>query len=91
MLELSTTEQRLIEFAREEFSEFLTRFLLAGLGEESTGRKWKININYAGEGKSLKRQVQALSHEPEDGTALLPRRRNPLVLLALLRRRCAEA
>jgi hypothetical protein len=56
------------------------------LGEEGAGRRWLFTITYAGgDGARLQRRVEAISHEPADGPALFPRRRDPLVLLALLR------
>jgi hypothetical protein len=84
-VELSTCEQHVVAFASEQFGEPLTQFLLAGLGEEEVGQRWKFTITYVdGEGTRLRRQVQVISHEPEDGSSCLPRGRDPLVFLALL-------
>ncbi len=83
---LSTPEQHLLNFAREEFGEKLTDLLLAGLGEDVVALSWRFVINYAGgDGAPLKRHVEVITHEPLDGTSCLPRRRDPLVLIALLR------
>jgi hypothetical protein len=85
-MELSVPERQLVAFASEQFGEPLCQFLLAGLGEEEVAPRWRFTITYVDEeGKRLKRQVQVISHEPEDGSSCLPRGRDPLVLLALLR------
>ena len=85
-MELSPQEQQVVASASEQFGEPLTQFLLAGLGEEEVGQRWRFIITYVdGEGARLKRRVQVISHEPEDGSSCLPRGRDPLVLLALLK------
>lgn len=85
MLELTNAERGLVESTREEFGEPLTQFLLAGLGEQELGQRWRFTISYVdGEGTRLKRRIQVISHEPEDGSSCLPRGRDPLVFLALL-------
>lgn len=84
-MEPSSEEQSLIDFARGEFGDSLTQFLLAGLGEETTVQRWHFTITFTGEGGTLeKRHVQIITHEPADGSSCLPRGRDPLVLLALL-------
>lgn len=85
-MELSRDEQNLINFAREEFGESLTQFLLAGFGDETTEQRWHFIITFIGsEGDAMeKRHVQVITHEPADGSSCLPQRRDPLVLLALL-------
>jgi hypothetical protein len=86
MPRLTITEQKLVEFARKAFGEFITQFLLAGLGEKKVGRRWLLTLGFVRDGKAkLKRRVQVITHEPEDGSSCLPRGRDPLVLLALLR------
>ena len=86
MLEPSRDEQNLIDFALEEFSASLTQFILAGLGEETTVQRWHFTITFMGESGTLeKRHVHIITHEPADGSSCLPRARDPLVLLALLR------
>jgi hypothetical protein len=84
-MKLSLPEQQLVTFASEQFSEPLTQFLLTGLREEELGQRWQFTITcFDGEGTELRRQVQVISHEPEDGSSCLPRGRDPLVFLALL-------
>lgn len=84
-MELSAPEQQVVAFASEQFGEPLTQFMLAGLGEEEVGQRWRFTITYVdGQGAKLKRQVQVISHEPADGSSCLPRGRDPLVFLALL-------
>lgn len=87
MSEQSSAEQNLISFAREEFGESLTQFLLAGLGEKTTEQRWHFIITFvSSEGETIEeRHVQVITHEPADGSSCLPQRRDPLVLLALLR------
>jgi hypothetical protein len=84
-MNLSVPEQRLVDFAREQFGEQLSQFLLAGLCVENNGQKWHFAITYTGsDGAELLRQVEVITYEPLDGTSYLPRDRNPLVLIALL-------
>jgi hypothetical protein len=84
-MKLSAQEQRLLDFARKQFGEKLTEFLLAGLGEDAAAQRRHFTITYAGEGRSfLKRRVELISYEPENGLSFLPCRRDPLVLLALI-------
>ncbi len=84
-MKLTPSEQHLIDFAREQFGEYLSQFLLTGLGEDKLGQRGRFTIAYNGDDNArLKRQVQVITHEPLDGSSLLPRRRDPLVLLALL-------
>lgn len=78
-------ERQLVEFTREAFGEFITRFLLAGLGQGEDGRKWLFTITFGNDVRAkLKRRVQVITFEPPDGSSCLPRGRDPLVLLALL-------
>jgi hypothetical protein len=84
-MKLTSTEQYLLDFARVQFGEHLSQFLLAGLGEGNLGQRERFTITYEGDDNAaLKRQVQVITHEPLDGSSLLPQRRDPLVLLALL-------
>jgi hypothetical protein len=85
-MHLSTHEQYLLDFAREEFGEKLTDFLLVGLGEDVVAQSWYLFITYAGgNGAPLKQHVEVITYEPLDGTSHLPRQRDPFVLIALLR------
>lgn len=86
MSELSSAEQNLIGFAREEFGESLARFLLTGLGEVPSAQRWHFTITFTdNEGAAQERRLEAITYEPTDGQSFLPRGRDPLVLLALLR------
>jgi hypothetical protein len=86
MPELSSAEQNLVSFAREEFGESLTRFLLTGLGEVPTAQRWHFTITFTdNEGIEQERRLEAITYEPTDGQSFLPRGRDPLVLVALLR------
>lgn len=84
-MKLSANEQRLLNFAREEFGERLTDFLLSGMGEDAVAQSWLFTITYAGDNSLLKRRVEVITYEPEDGSSYLPRGRHPMVLLAILR------
>lgn len=84
-MKLSAPEQRLLDFAHEQFGEHLSQFLIAGLGEEQVGQSGRFTITYASsENVALKRHVEVITYEPADGSSSLPRGRNPLVLIALL-------
>jgi hypothetical protein len=84
-MNLSAPEQRLVDFAHEQFGEHLSQFLLADLGEEVVGQRVRFIITYASsENALLKRHVEVITYEPTDGSSNLPRGRNPLVLIALL-------
>lgn len=85
-MELSAREQQLFDFAIGEFGEPLTQFLLAGLGEDKVRPRWRFTITYLDdESIKTKRTVKVISHEPEDGSSCLPRDRDPLIFLALIR------
>ncbi len=85
MMRLSAPEQRLIDFAHEQFGEHLSQFLLTDLEEEAAGQRGRLTITYAsGENAVLKRHVEVITYEPSDGSSYLPCARNPLVLIALL-------
>lgn len=87
MLELKTAEREIVESAHSEFGEFIARFLLAGLGEEEEARRRSFVVTFTGDdGTALRRRlhVEADDLMPETPT-FLPRQRDPLVLLALLR------
>jgi hypothetical protein len=85
-MKLSAPEQRLLDFAREQFGEHLSQFLLAGLGEEDEARTWLFNVIFTiGQDMDRCREIQVEADERPDIGTLLPRRREPLVILALLR------
>jgi hypothetical protein len=84
-MKLTSPEQRLLDFAREQFGEHLRQFLLAGLGEENLGQRGHFIITYNGdENAVLKRHVEFITYEPANGSSFLPRGRHPLILIALL-------
>lgn len=81
----SRLERRLLKFSLDTFGEMLSQFLLMGLGKQKVGQRWNIAISYIGEGGvTQKRHVQVITYEPASRKSLLPRGRDPLVLLALL-------
>jgi hypothetical protein len=86
MLDLSKNERGLIEFARDAFGEFIVQFLLSGLGEEGEAHRWSFVVTFTDDGGSVLRR--SLYVEPDDLMpeiiTCLPRRREPLVMLALL-------
>lgn len=87
MLRLSKDEQKLIEFARDEFGESIVQFLLAGLGEEEEAHRWAFVVAFTDESGTVQHRgvnVEADDLMPEIPT-YLPRGREPLVMLALLR------
>lgn len=78
-------ERRLLKFALDTFGDYLTQFLLMGLGDKNIGQRRSFTIAYVGAGgATLKRQVQVITYEPLDGQSFLPQGRDPLILLALL-------
>lgn len=86
MLDLSIAEQKLVVFAREEFGEFITQFLLAGLGEEEMVQSRLVSMTtISPEGTREKRLIQVIADEQPDSATCCPNRREPLVILALLR------
>jgi hypothetical protein len=85
-LRLSGNERRLLEFALKSFGEPLSEFLLAGVGEEIAGRKWCFSITFTAEQSADRsRELSVEAEEHPKRVTHLPRRREPLVLLALLR------
>lgn len=84
---LSLPERRLLKFALDKFGLPLSQFLLFGLGQESDARRWLVIITFIDKsGTKLRRRlyVEADNLMP-DILTLLPRQREPLVMLALLR------
>jgi hypothetical protein len=82
----SRHERRLLKFALDTFGEMLGQFLLTGLGKKKVGQRWNLTITFTGDGGTAQeRHLRVITHEPLDGESLLPRDRDPLVLLALLR------
>ena len=84
---LSLPERRLLKFALDKFGLPLSQFLLFGLGEESDARRWLFIITFIDKSATQLRRrlyVEADNLLPDIPT-LLPRQREPLVMLALLR------
>lgn len=83
---LSGSERRLLEYALDLFGEPLSRFILSGIGEETEAQVWLFSVSFAdGSGAALRREIRV---EPDDiprEPRVLPCRREPLVMLALLR------
>ena len=83
---LSGPERRLLKFALDLLGEPLSQFLLSSLGEEAEARVWLFTVTFTDErGAGRSRRIKV---EPDDipGTpCVLPRRREPLVMLVFLR------
>ncbi len=76
----------MLKFALEKFGERLSQFLLSGLGEEAPERTWLFTIMFTDNvGVSRRRDLQVEADNLPDIVTLLPRWREPLVILALLR------
>ncbi len=83
---LTEREQHLVDFALEQFGEPLSQFLLAGLGREERTKSRILTITFAGTGDAvLRRDVQISVNELPGASGFLPRMRDPLVILALLK------
>jgi hypothetical protein len=75
----------MLKFALETFGEPLSRFLLSGLGEEEENRVWLFTVMFAdNKNVSYRREIRVEADDLPDVTTLLPRHREPLVMLALL-------
>lgn len=83
---LSDSEHQLLEFALDLFGESLSRVLLSGIGEETEAQVWLFTVSFAhGQSAARDREIRV---EPDDilgEPRILPGRREPLVILALLR------
>lgn len=83
---LSDSERRLLEFALDLFGESLSRFLLSGTGEETEAQMWLFTVSFAdGQGAARDREIRVKPDDIPDEPRILPGRREPLVILALLR------
>lgn len=79
------SERQLLKFALDTFGESLSRILLAGLGEEGDEPRRQFTISYSSaESVTYQCRLQIITSEVAGGEYLLPRRRDPLVLLSLL-------
>lgn len=83
---LSGAERRLLEFALDLFGEPLSKFLISGISEEIEAQVWLFSVTFDdGSGVVRRREIRV---EPDDiprEPRVLPGRREPLILLALLR------
>jgi hypothetical protein len=85
-MKLLAQEQSLLDFAREQFGEHLSQFLLAGLEAEDEVQIWLFTVTFTdGQGVNQCREIKVEADERPDIITLLPRHREPLVILALLR------
>jgi hypothetical protein len=81
----SRRERWLLKFALDTFGEPLSQFLISGLGEEEGGRIWLFTIAFTDHRDTIcRRDLRVEADELPDVVTLLPRRREPLVMLALL-------
>lgn len=91
-LRLSARERALLEFTLATFGEPLSEFMLAGLAEEAEARSWLFTVRFDDErAVARRREIKVEPDERPDVVTLLPRRREPLVMLALLRLLSKEA
>lgn len=82
---LSAGERMLLEYALDLFGDPLSQFLLSGLGEEDEARVWVFSVTFAGRlGAIYKREIRVEPDKFPRIRNLLPRRREPLVMVALL-------
>jgi hypothetical protein len=72
-MRISTREQYLLDFAREQFGEQLSQFLITGLGEKQVSQRGHFTITYASnENAVLKRHVQVFTSESANGSPYMP-------------------
>jgi hypothetical protein len=75
----------MLKFALDSFGEHLSRFLLSGLGEEEESRIWLFTVMFTNDkGALYRRDIRVEVDDLPDIITLLPCRREPLVMLALL-------
>lgn len=86
-LSLSDRERELLGFALDLCGEQLGSFLLTGLGEDTASRSRHFTVTFTGPaGTPYEREIKITANQRGGGaTSSLPRRREPLVMLALLR------
>jgi hypothetical protein len=84
-LPLSVGERILLEFALNTFGEPLSQLILAGLSEEAEARFWFFTVTFEdAQGAIRRREIKIEPDERPDVITLLPWRREPMVILALL-------
>lgn len=86
-LRLSGSEHQLLEFALDQFGEPLSRLLFSGLGEDRVVSGWLFTVTFTGgqEGVHYSRKIRVVADYRPDMATSVPRGKEPLVLLALLR------
>jgi hypothetical protein len=83
---LSDSEQMLLKFALDQFGEPLSQFLLSGLGEERVVPAWLFTVTFTGgQGGRYSRKVRVGVDYRPDMITSVPRNKQPMVVLALLR------
>lgn len=83
---LSEAERGLLTFALDRFGEPLAGFLLCGLGEEEIVPEWRFAVTFTRQqGEAYTRELRVVADYRPDVETSVPRGREPLVLLALLR------
>jgi hypothetical protein len=84
---LSREERRLLRFALDRFGEPLSRLLLSGIGEEAEARERHFTVTFSHYiGTPYTRRLEVIAdYRGGTDTPSLPRRKEPLVILALLR------
>ncbi len=81
----SRRNRLLLKFALDAFGEPLSLFLLSGLGEEEEERIWLFTVTFTDLKDAIcLRDLRVEADELPDVVTLLPRRHEPLVMLALL-------
>jgi hypothetical protein len=82
----SDNERILLKFALDQFGESLSRFLLSGFGEDKVVPRWLFTITFSGERSvCYSREVRVEADDRPDIAPSVPRHKEPLVALALLR------
>ena len=82
----SSSERQLLKFSLDTFGESLSRILLAGFGDEGREPRRLFTISYSdAEFATCQCRLQVITYELSESESYLPRRRDPLVLLSLLR------
>jgi hypothetical protein len=83
---LSDHGRILLKFALDQFGEPLSRFLLSGFGEDKVVPRWLFTIAFSDErGVLHSREVRVEADDRPDIAPSVPRHKEPLVALALLR------
>jgi hypothetical protein len=82
----SNHERVLLKFAIDYFGEPLSRFFLSGLGEDKIVHRWLFTVTFSDEqGVHHNREVRVEADDRPDIAPSVPRHKEPLAALALLR------